>query len=239
MKEHDFKKGHQQSVVDPDLCVSCGICAGACPSSSPFRHVEELDYWHQYPRYAYQGAAVADRKQAARARGWYAAYHGLRLRSRQLVEQHGSTVVAAISMPCSALVPPAFIDYVLRQNLAEGVMISGCCEGDCFYRLGNTWMDQRFSKERMPVYCAPACRGSWCSMRWLGAQGTTAQQREVAAFQQDLRANATSAGGRLIESAGGGPWLTCPALPRAGPALRPVFPTHRLLDPPARAPAPR
>ena len=39
---HDFKKNHKQSVVDPDLCVSCGICAGACPSSSPFRNVDEL-----------------------------------------------------------------------------------------------------------------------------------------------------------------------------------------------------
>ena len=67
------------------------------------------------------------------------------------VEGMQSSSVAAISMPCSALVPPAFIDYVLRKNLAEGVMISGCCEGDCFYRLGNDWMDERFSMERMPV----------------------------------------------------------------------------------------
>ena len=29
-------------MVDADLCASCGICAGACPSSTPFRSVAEL-----------------------------------------------------------------------------------------------------------------------------------------------------------------------------------------------------
>ncbi len=31
-----------EAVVDPDLCVSCGICAGACPTSPPFRRLSEL-----------------------------------------------------------------------------------------------------------------------------------------------------------------------------------------------------
>ena len=106
---------------------------------------------------------------------------------------HSSTAparspVAAISMPCSALVPPAFVDYVLRQDLAEGVLISGCCEGDCFYRLGNTWLDQRFSMERMPVLRTRVPRER-VRLRWLGAQGTSALQHEVAAFQQELRDN--------------------------------------------------
>jgi Fe-S-cluster-containing hydrogenase component 2 len=29
-------------VVDPDLCVVCGICAGACPTSTPFRRMSDL-----------------------------------------------------------------------------------------------------------------------------------------------------------------------------------------------------
>lgn len=31
-----------EAVVDPDLCVSCGICAGACPTSTPFRRMSDL-----------------------------------------------------------------------------------------------------------------------------------------------------------------------------------------------------
>ena len=30
------------AVVDEDRCAACGICAGACPSSTPFRSVERL-----------------------------------------------------------------------------------------------------------------------------------------------------------------------------------------------------
>ncbi len=34
--------GRQLALVDADLCVSCGICAGACPSSTPFRSTAQL-----------------------------------------------------------------------------------------------------------------------------------------------------------------------------------------------------
>jgi coenzyme F420-reducing hydrogenase delta subunit len=105
-----------------------------------------------------------------------------------VVEGMASSSVATISMPCSALVPPAFVDYVLRQDLAEGVLISGCCEGDCFYRLGNTWVDQRFNMERMPVLRTRVPRER-VRLRWLGAQGTQALREEVALFQQELREN--------------------------------------------------
>jgi quinol-cytochrome oxidoreductase complex cytochrome b subunit/coenzyme F420-reducing hydrogenase delta subunit/Pyruvate/2-oxoacid:ferredoxin oxidoreductase delta subunit len=188
MKEHDYKKGHKQSVVDPDLCVSCGICAGACPSSSPFRHVEELTTGISIPgMHIKELLSLTETRLRALATDaprimLYGCDHG------SLVEGMESSTVAAISMPCSALVPPAFVDYVLRQDLAEGVLISGCCEGDCFYRLGNTWVDQRFSMERMPVLRTRVPRER-VRLRWLGAQGTSALQHEVAAFQQELRDN--------------------------------------------------
>ena len=36
-----------QAQVDAALCASCGICAGACPSSTPFRSVGELVQLHR------------------------------------------------------------------------------------------------------------------------------------------------------------------------------------------------
>ncbi len=36
------RRGRQHAVVIPGLCASCGICAGACPSSTPFRSGEHL-----------------------------------------------------------------------------------------------------------------------------------------------------------------------------------------------------
>jgi coenzyme F420-reducing hydrogenase delta subunit len=187
MKEHDFKKGHQQSVVDPNLCISCGICAGACPSSSPFRHVDELVTGISIPGFHIKELLSLTEKKL----------HALKGSNRIMVYgcDHGSKTkdltsesVASISMPCTALVPPAFIDYVLRKDLADGVMISGCCEGDCNYRLGNTWMEQRFSTERMPILRTRVPRDK-LRVRWLGEQGTAQLKREVEEFQADLGAS--------------------------------------------------
>ncbi len=188
MKEHDYKKGHQQSVVNPDLCVSCGICAGACPSSSPFRHVDELTTGISIPGFHIKELlSLTEQKLAELATGkprimLYGCDHG------SLVDQLASSSVAAISMPCSALLPPAFVDYILRKNLAEGVIISGCCEGDCYYRLGNTWMDQRFAQQRMPMLRTRVPRDR-VRLRWLGAQGTKQLAQELGGFQSYLESS--------------------------------------------------
>ena len=109
----------------------------------------------------------------------YGCHHG------SVVERLESGSVTTISMPCSALVPPAFIDYVLRKDLAEGVIISGCCVGDCHYRLGNTWLDPRFAQDRMPILRTRVPR-EHVRLRWLGAQGTARLGREVEDFQAYL-----------------------------------------------------
>ncbi len=187
MKEHDYKKGHKQSVVDPDLCISCGICAGACPSSSPFRHVDELTTGISIPDLHIKELLSLTENKLRALKGQtrimvYGCDHGSK------VSEMASDAVATISMPCTALVPPAFIDYVLRKELAEGVMITGCCEGDCHFRLGNSWFDQRFSKERMPVLRTRVPR-ELIRVRWLGVQGTAQLKRELTEFRTELDAD--------------------------------------------------
>jgi coenzyme F420-reducing hydrogenase delta subunit len=49
-----------------------------------------------------------------------------------------------------AQVPPAFIDYVLSRDLADGVLMTGCPGGDCRYRLGAQWMSERVARVRDP-----------------------------------------------------------------------------------------
>ena len=55
-----------------------------------------------------------------------------------------------ITLPCVAALPPSFIDFALSRNLADGVAISGCADGDCYYRLGSDWMQQRVDGDRDP-----------------------------------------------------------------------------------------
>jgi len=196
MRVHDYKEGHQQSVVDPDLCISCGICAGACPSSSPFRHVDELETGISIPGFHIKELLSLTEASLARLSGdgrvmVYGCDHGSDFSDTE------TESVACISMPCTALVPPAFIDYVLRKDLADGVLVTGCCEGDCHYRLGNTWMDQRFSGDRMPVLRTRVPRER-VRTRWLGTQGRHELEQEIADFQQQLR-NPTAGESATVE----------------------------------------
>ena len=55
-----------QAQVNPSLCVSCGICVGACPSSTPFRRSEELKTGIDLPDYSLQGVARAGRSRPPR-----------------------------------------------------------------------------------------------------------------------------------------------------------------------------
>jgi len=57
--------------------------------------------------------------------------------------------VAGINVECSGMLPPAFIDYALRQG-ADGVLLTGCRDGDCYHRLGNEFARQRLNGERKP-----------------------------------------------------------------------------------------
>jgi coenzyme F420-reducing hydrogenase delta subunit len=61
-----------------------------------------------------------------------------------------SVGVGVLSLPCIGMLPPAFVDYALRDSRADGVLIAGCREGDCQYRLGIRWTEQRLEREREP-----------------------------------------------------------------------------------------
>jgi ferredoxin len=72
------KRAHKIAVVDADLCAACGICAGSCPSSTPFRSQQRLVTGIDMP----QLPVDALRRQLERASPSYPANPagGLRLR---------------------------------------------------------------------------------------------------------------------------------------------------------------
>jgi len=55
-----------------------------------------------------------------------------------------------MSLPCTAMLPPSFIEYALYENQVDGVFITGCRENDCYHRLGGEWTKQRLDREREP-----------------------------------------------------------------------------------------
>ena len=144
----DGRPYEMQPTVDASLCASCGICVGSCPFSMPFR-TTELVSGLELP----EMSTALLRAETDRA---LASLHG---RPRVMVfgcdrgfNVHAlrSKTLATVSLPCIGMLPPTFIDYALRDSLADGVLVTGCREGDCHFRLGIQWIEQRLARERPP-----------------------------------------------------------------------------------------
>ncbi len=156
-----------QPVVDPNLCASCGICVGACPSSMPFRSSELVSGIELPHRLLVTLRADTDRALATLSGNARVMVFGCdRAYDVRKLQAEG---VAALSFPCIGMLPPAFVDYALRAAHADGVLIAGCREGDCQYRLGIRWTEQRMARERVPHLRqrVPLHRIEYC---WAGAR---------------------------------------------------------------------
>ena len=141
--------GRQMAQVDADLCASCGICVGACPSSTPFRKSAELVTGIDMPQSPIN--ALRERVEAALARMPDGAPKCVVIGC-----DHGAQVaalaapdVASFSLMCTGMLPPSFIEYALRGG-ADGVLVTGCSEGGCAFRLGQRWTRERLTGEREP-----------------------------------------------------------------------------------------
>lgn len=174
----------REAFVDADLCAACGICAGACPSSTPFRSTGELRTGIDLPQYP---------------------MHELRDRlERQLAALHGTPKIvvfgcecavsvaalarddtAALSMPCSGMLPPSFVEYALRGG-ADGVLVTGCREDDCAYRLGNRWTAERLRAKREP-HLRATVDAERVRIAWRGPFDGASLRTELDGFRRALR----------------------------------------------------
>lgn len=134
-----------QAQVNPDLCVSCGICMGSCPSSTPFRRTEALRSGIDLPGQPLHEVRESVTAAAAELAG--------PARVMVLACEHGAgagQLGGAVAFPCVAMIPPSLIDYILSRKLADGVLVAGCGESASYNRLGVEWTKQRFAAERDP-----------------------------------------------------------------------------------------
>ncbi|MCC6777783.1 MAG: cytochrome b N-terminal domain-containing protein [Hyphomicrobiales bacterium] len=169
-----------QAQVNPSLCVACGICMGACPSSTPFRRSEDLKTGIDLPDYPLRELrervlAVATTLQETP-------------RVMTLACERGAGAGApdgTVVMPCVGMVPPSLIDYILSRDLADGVVIAGCAESACYHRLGVAWTKERLARERDPHLRARVPRERIATV-WASALEVRRLAREIANFRQRL-----------------------------------------------------
>ena len=176
----------EEARVDPDACVRCGLCVGACPSATPFRRRSRLSPGVDLPELP----VAALREQVIDAAGAlegparvlvFGCRHGVRL------DRVPETGVAAMALPCVGHLPPSFIDLLITRGLVDGVLLTGCRAGDCHYRRGIDWMEQRIAGRRDPYLRrrVPRERVVWA---WLGTDGETRLHKRIERIREEFRA---------------------------------------------------
>ncbi len=140
--------GRQLAQVNADLCASCGICVGACPSSTPFRSAAELVTGIDMPGAPIGALRWQLREGLAQFSGpdrivVFGCDRGAR------IDTVAGPDVLPLSLMCIGVLPPSFIEYALRDG-ARAVLVTGCRAGGCEFRLGQRWTEQRLAGTREP-----------------------------------------------------------------------------------------
>ena len=193
----DGKRYAIEAVVDPGLCTSCGICVGACPTATPFRSRSDL----------VPGIDLPDLSAANIRSTIQAVTENLTGDQRLLVIGcQGSSDLAAlhdeqtaaVAVTCLAQLPPSFIDYVLSRGLVDGIYLASCPGGDCDYRLGAQWTEQRIGRQRDPQL-RKRIDTSHIALGWKYPWAASARLRKgVDAFRSSLSGAAQPAGRRRL-----------------------------------------
>lgn len=165
-----------QAEVDPSLCVSCGICVGACPSSTPFRRSEDLKTGIDLPDYSLKEL----RERVIAAAGTLTKPGRVLVLACEHVAA-GGRLDGTVVLPCVAMMPPSLIDFVLSRDLADGVAVAGCAESACYNRLGIQWTEQRFAGQRDPYLRKRVPRDRIATI-WASALEVTKAQSAIASF---------------------------------------------------------
>ncbi len=94
-------------------------------------------------------------------------------------------------MPCVGMLPPSFIDLVISRKHADGVLIAGCAEEDCFERLGDRWTEERIGSQRDP-YLRDRVDRDRVAVSWASPVQQHRTRQTLAQFRQHLQDLAAS-----------------------------------------------
>jgi ferredoxin/coenzyme F420-reducing hydrogenase delta subunit len=184
---HDGRSGTRQAQVLPDLCAACGICAGSCPSATPFRSEARLASGIDLPQLpvdALRRSLAAGLAAWPRPGGSGLVIFGCDQGVPASSIADADTIV--LSLPCLAMLPPSFIDFALRRG-AAGVVLAGCREGDCAFRFGDALVLERIAGRREP-HLRRTLNRSHVATLWAGRPDFHRLTGNIEAFRASLRA---------------------------------------------------
>lgn len=173
-----------EAVVEADNCVACGVCVGSCPTATPYRRASDLIAGIELPPRPVRALREQVVAQCASATG----------EARVLVVGCGQGApltplreqgAATIKLPCVGMLPPSFLDFIISRGHADGVMLVGCREGDCHFRLGEPWTQARIAARRDPYLRARVPRERLATA-FVGLAGTRAALSALKDFRAKL-----------------------------------------------------
>ena len=145
----DGRKFELQSHVDPDLCVSCGICTGACDSQAiNLPALNSRDVERNILAWIAEQRARGERPFVAFCCGESAG---------ALLGPDGDGRSTALPgyrvqpVPCVGWISAVMLERAIQRG-AEGVLVVGCGEGDAVGREGMKWFSQRMAGRREPRF---------------------------------------------------------------------------------------
>jgi ferredoxin len=125
------------ALVDPEKCVSCGICSGSCapmsvgpPGRTGRDQLERVKRFIQKERLSPRDVVIVGCERSAAGGGR---------------ERVGGDVVYTAS--CAGAVHTSVIEYLVRAG-AGGVLVATCPPRDCWSREGATWLEARVHEGR-------------------------------------------------------------------------------------------
>jgi len=182
--------GRQMARVDADLCASCGICVGACPSSTPFRSAAELVTGIDMP----SSPIGVLRNQLQQGLAGLSGEHKIVVfgcdRGAR-VAGLAAPDVAPFSLMCTGMLPPSFVEYALRDG-ASAVLVSGCRENGCEFRLGQRWSAARLAGTREPHLRGSVPRDRWATV-WGDSGDESALRQAIDQLRTSVRGSAALA----------------------------------------------
>jgi coenzyme F420-reducing hydrogenase delta subunit len=59
--------------------------------------------------------------------------------------------ISCVQVKCMGQLPPSYVDFTFSRGHADGVLLLGCQDGNCSYRFGAEWTEQRMVRQRDPM----------------------------------------------------------------------------------------
>ncbi len=156
----DDSKYRQIAVLIPDRCVSCGICIGSCSDDAMSLDGEPVDDLTIEVR---RLAAMGDSPRIVFTCERHALHGAADTLALQETDEHADAAYV-IPLPCIGMAHTGLAIEALEAGAGD-VQFIGCPPADCANRDGNTWVQERLDRVRVPrlkkSYVDAPIRSDW------------------------------------------------------------------------------